>query len=82
MFQLAVIVFSSAVALSFGAAVNKEVVRAVDASTSVVRVTTTIKAANVDKEYQIAVPNELASHLAYISVTSKGSALNVNAPVM
>ena len=82
MFQLAFIVLSSVVALSLGAVINKEVTRSVDASTSVVRVTTNIKAAGIDGEYQIAFPNNLAEHLAYVSVTSKGNALVISSPVM
>lgn len=65
-----------------GTVVNKEVTRVVDASNSVVRVTTNIKAVNVEGEYQLIFPNELASHLAHISVSSKGNALLVSAPVM
>lgn len=82
MSALSVIVLSAVFALSLSATVNKEVVRTIDASTSVVRVTTIIKAANVDKEYQIAVPNNVAEHLAYIVATSKGSPLDISAPVM
>jgi hypothetical protein len=82
MLYVALTVLSATFALSYGAVVNKEVVRTVDASTSVVRVTTTIKAVNVANEYQIAVPNHLATHLAYIAVTSKGAAVDVSAPVM
>jgi hypothetical protein len=82
MLQLNLVVLSSLVTLLLGAVVNKEVTRTVDASTSVVRVTTNIKAANVDGEYHIVYPNDLAAHLAYISVTSKGSALSISAPVM
>lgn len=69
-------------AMVSGAVVNKEVTRIVDASNSVVRVTTNIKAINVEGEYQLVFPNELAAHLAHIAVSSKGSVLSVSAPVM
>lgn len=72
----------SIVAVAAGAVVNKEVTRVVDASNSVVRVTTNIKAANVEGEYQLVFPNELAAHLAHIAVSSKNVALAVSAPVM
>lgn len=61
--------------------VNREVTRVVDASTSVVRVTTDIKAANVEKEYKLIIDNALAKRLSFLSVTSKNKALNVQAPV-
>ncbi len=63
------------------AVVNNEVTRIVDASTSVVRITSDIKASNVDKEYQIIYTHDMAKHLAFQSVTSKGKSLTVRAPV-
>lgn len=82
MFQLTFVVVSILLAVGASAVVNKEVSRIVDASTSVVRVTTSIKATNVDGEYQLILPNALASHLAHMAVTSKGNPLSVSAPVM
>jgi hypothetical protein len=64
------------------AVVNKDVTRVVDASTSVVRVSATIKAENVDNEYQIIFSNSMAEHLSILSVTAKGQPLSVKAPVM
>lgn len=83
MFLLTIVAISVLLAtISASAIINKEVSRIVDASTSVVRVTTSIKAANVDGEYQLVLPNALATHLAHMAVTSKGNALSVSAPVM
>ena len=83
MFQLILVAASILLAtVGASAVVNKEVSRVIDASTSIVRVTTSIKAVNVDGEYQLILPNALASHLAYMSVTSKGNELTVKAPVM
>ena len=61
--------------------VNREVTRVVDASTSVVRVTTDIKAANVEKEYKIIIDNALAKRLSFLSVSLKNKVLNVLPPV-
>lgn len=63
------------------AVVNNEVTRVIDASSSVVRITTEIKASNVEKEYQIIYTHDMAKHLAFQSVTSKGKSLTVRAPV-
>ncbi len=83
MFQLILVAASILLAtVGASAVVNKEVSRVIDASTSIVRVTTSIKAVNVDGEYQLILPNALASHLAHLSVTSKGNDLTVKAPVM
>jgi type II secretory pathway component PulC len=65
-----------------GAVVNKDVTRVVDASTSVVRVSATIKAENIENEYQIIFSNSMAEHLSILSVTAKGQPLVVRAPVM
>ena len=80
--MLRFLIISSLSVLCISAVLNKEVSRIVDASTSVIRVSTSIKAFNVNGEYQLIYPNDVASHLAYLSVTSKGSTLTVNAPVM
>jgi hypothetical protein len=66
---------------TLAAVVNKEVTRVIDASTSVVRITTEIKATNVENEYQLIFPHEAAKKLAFLSVTIKGKELLVNAPV-
>jgi hypothetical protein len=63
------------------AVVNKEVSRVVDASTSVVRITTEIKATNVENEYQLIFPHDAVKKLAFLSVTINGKELFVNAPV-
>ena len=57
--------------------INKDIQRTVDASSSMVKITTEIKATGVDKEYIFCFPKVQADHLAYISVTNKGQQLEI-----
>ena len=52
--------------------VNKEVLRTIDASTSIVKITTEIKITGALKEYIYVVPTEDAKHIAYIGGKAKG----------
>lgn len=61
--------------------INKEITRVIDASNSVLRVTTDIKAANVEKEYLLIFPDDVALNLAFLSVSSKGQLLPVHSPI-
>lgn len=64
--------------------INKEVIRSIDATSSIVRVTTEIKVSNVNKEYKLIFSNYQANYLAYISASIKGKAsveLPTTAPV-
>ncbi len=60
--------------------VNKDVSQIIDATTSFVKYSAEIKAANVAGEYKLIFQNGWAEHLAFISVTSKGTKLNVHPP--
>ena len=62
--------------------VNKNVTRLIDASKAIIKVTITVKAANVDDDYVVVFPDDLARHLSFLSVSgSKGKQLNISAPV-
>ena len=61
--------------------VNKDVQRIIDASSSILKIFIDIKAADVDKEYQIVFPTSAAKKLAFLSVQQKGKSLVVEAPV-
>lgn len=76
------LLWAISISSSLALIVNKDVVRTVDASTSVVRVSTTVKAANVDGEYHIIFPNNVAAKLAHLAVASKSGSLKVSAPIM
>jgi len=52
--------------------VNKEVLRTIDATSSIVRVTTEIKVTGASKEYLYVVPTDSAKHIAYIGGKAKG----------
>jgi hypothetical protein len=62
-------------------AINKEVTRNIDASTSIVRVTTTIKAIKVQKQYDLIFTQEQAQHLSFLSVILNKKKLVIEAPV-
>jgi len=64
------------------AVINKDVSRIIDATTSIVRVSTNIKAVNIDDEYNLIFPNDVAGKLAFLSVKLKGEQLAVKSPVM
>jgi len=66
---------------SLAQVLNTEVIRTIDASTSIVKITAEIKAANVKGEYQIAFPTQEAKSLSFISVSLKGKVLPLSAPV-
>ena len=67
--------------VSLAQVLNTEVIRTIDASTSIVKITTEIKAVNVKGEYQIAFPTHEAKSLSFISVSLKGKVLPLSAPV-
>lgn len=64
--------------------VNSEVVRVIDASTSIVKISTEIKVKDVGSEYVYIMPTSQAEHLAFIGVKAKGqkNLLPVSAPVI
>ena len=72
------------ITLSFSEVVNKDVVRTIDATTAILRISVDLKATNVEnKQYILIFPDYEASHLAFIQVTAKGSQspLPLSAPV-
>ena len=63
--------------------INKSVSRIVDATSSVVRVHTDISVTGVDGgEYDLIYPNDVAEHIALLTVKSKNKKLTVRPPVM
>jgi hypothetical protein len=58
--------------------VNKDVTRTIDASTSIVRIVTEVKASDVNDSYDFILPTGLVKKLAFLSVTVKGKALSVS----
>lgn len=63
--------------------INKEVSRVLDASSNILKITTTIKTFMNDNSYDVIYPNDAAIHLAFISATTKGGIqLSVDEPVM
>ncbi len=65
-----------------GELVNKEVIRTIDASTSILKVSTEIKITGKDKEYIYMIPNTQAEKLSFIGAKAKGlkTLLSVSAP--
>jgi dihydroxyacetone kinase len=61
--------------------VNKDVQRTIDASTSILKVYTDIKAVDIDKEYLLVFPTYQAKNLAFLSISQKGKSLIIAAPV-
>lgn len=61
--------------------VNRDVQRTIDASTSILKIYTDIKAAEIDKEYQLVFPTYQAKNLAFLSISQKGKSLIIAAPV-
>jgi hypothetical protein len=64
--------------------IDKDVVRTIDATTAILRISVDLKATNVEnKQYILIFPDYEASHLAFIQVTAKGSQspLPLSAPV-
>lgn len=64
--------------------VNKEVVRTIDATTSMLKISTELKVSSSgDAQYTYMLPNSQAERLAYIGVKAKGkkTLLSVSAPV-
>lgn len=57
--------------------INKDIQRTVDASSSMVKIITEIRATGVVSEYIFCFPKAQAEHLAYISVTNKGKQLEI-----
>jgi len=68
--------------------INKDVTRIIDASTNVMKISTTVKASiqgNSDSQdiiYDIIFPTEHAINLAFISVSYKSKDLPLNEPIM
>jgi hypothetical protein len=60
--------------------VNKEVTQVIDGSGSIVRYSADIKASNVAGEYQLIFQNEWSDHISFLSVSSKGNTLLIQAP--
>lgn len=52
--------------------INEDVSRTVDASSSIVKITTDIKVSGSGKEYPFYVPNSQAGHIAFIAASAKG----------
>jgi hypothetical protein len=75
-------VLCSALVFALAEIVNKDVVRVIDGSSAIVKTTIDIKAEGVQGEYILILANAQAEALAYLSVTSQGQELVVNAPVM
>jgi len=61
--------------------INKEVSQIIDATGATVKYSVEVKATNVAGEYSFVFNNNWATHLAFISVVSKGEKLNVHPPV-
>ena len=61
--------------------INDEILRVIDATSSIVTITMDIKASDVESSYDIMFPNHLANKLAFISVNSGSKKLDVSAPV-
>jgi hypothetical protein len=74
--------------MTFADIVNKDVTRIIDASTNVIKISTSVKASisgssdNQDSIYDIIFPNEQAINLAFISVSYKSKVLPLNEPTM
>lgn len=75
--------------MTYADIVNKDVTRIIDASTNVIKISTSVKASisgsnndNLDSIYDIIFPNEHAINLAFISVSYKSKVLSLNEPTM
>lgn len=72
----------AALAAASAVIINSEITRTIDLSTSIAKVGMIVKADGVTSEgYDIALPSEVASHLAFISVEEDGKKLQVSPPV-
>ena len=74
--------FSLFLSLVLSIPLNKDVQRTIDASKSIVRITSEIKTENLSKgdEYTIIIPQDLSENLAFVSVYSKNKDLKLSAP--
>lgn len=70
-----------AILASASSVINRDVQRTIDASSSILKVFMDVKAADVEKEYQLVFPTSMAKKLAFLSVQQKGKSLVVAAPV-
>ncbi len=70
--SLALLAASQLASLAFAATVNKEVLRTIDASSAIVRISTEIKITGANKEYIYVIPTEEAKYVAYIGAKAKG----------
>mmetsp|Transcript_13654 Transcript_13654/g.18686 ORF Transcript_13654/g.18686 Transcript_13654/m.18686 type:complete len:450 (+) Transcript_13654:22-1371(+) len=61
---------------------NKEVSRTIDATSSVLRIVTDIKASDIAGKYDLVFENTQARNLAYLAVTLKSKTLSVSPPIM
>ena len=62
-------------------AVNTEVLRTIDLTSAIVKMTIELKISNIEKEYKIAFPDSQAEKLSFIAVYKKGKQLPLTAPV-
>ena len=80
---IAVLVCLGALLLSTcsAAIVNREVIRIIDATNAIVKLTAEIKAAGLKGEYVLTFPTREARCISHLAVSIKGKALPVSAPV-
>lgn len=77
------LLLSSLLCIAYAEVVNKEVVRVIDGSASIVRTSIDIKVEGITNDaYELVFPNAQAAALAYLSVSSQGVELEVQPPVM
>ena len=70
-----------AILASASSVINRDVQRTIDASSSILKIFMDVKAADVEKEYQLTFPTSMAKKLAFLSVQQKGKSLVVAAPI-
>lgn len=70
-----------AVLASASSVINRDVQRSIDASSSILKIFMDVKAADVEKEYQLMFPTSMAKKLAFLTVQQKGKNLLLAAPV-
>lgn len=81
-FYLSCLVLAQMAALASGQTVNREVSSVIDATTSLVRVSSEIKAHGINGVYDLAFTDEWASHLSFLSVSSGGKELALQPSTM
>ena len=73
--------FIHIVGLLGAAIINKEVVRNIDVTTPIMRITIAISAVNVEDEYIISFPTEQAKSIAFISASANNDRLLIDSAV-